>query len=415
MLIPESLKIRHLLITSLVLGCITSAGLSCTSAVVSGLATDDGRPLLWKHRDTGDLENKLVYVEGSKYDFVGVANRSDTLSHQIWMGSNDVGFAIMNTASYNLNKGQVCDVPDDQEGLFMRAVLEVCSSLGDFEAFMDSTVGNWGLAANFGVIDARGGAAYYEKGYYDYTKYDVTDPEIAPEGYLIRTNFSMSGTTDKGYGYIRYGATSELFSDQESISVDFILQDATRNLKHGLLKNDLRSNPLPLNKSDEKYILFQDYVVRTSSASTLLIQGVLPSEDPQLTTLWTVLGWQPVTLVTPVWVRSAALLPDLVLSVNGGPAPINAVSMELKKRCFPVKKGNGQDYLLHSQLTNLAGTGLLDRIFPAEKKIIEKTKTMQKKWRKKGIRERDLQKYNKWLESYIRATYKKDLGQEIDD
>ena len=388
-------------------------GLACTSAVVSGKATDDGRALLWKHRDTGDVENKMVFVEGSKYNFVGVANRVDTLSQQIWMGSNEVGFAIMNTASYNLNKGQVCDVPDDQEGLFMRAVLEVCSDLDEFEAFMDNSVGTWGLAANFGVIDAKGGAAYYEKGYYDYTKYDVNDSEIAPEGYLIRTNFSMSGAENKGYGFIRHGVTSELFKEQEAISVDFILQAATRNLKHGLLEKDLRSGPLPRDKSDEKYVLFQDYVVRTSSASTLLIQGVLPDEDPQLTTLWTVLGWQPVTLVTPVWVKSTELLPDLVLSVGGAPAPINAAAMELKQSCFPVKRGNGQDYLLHSQITNQAGTGLLDIILPAETKIIEKTKAMQTKWRKKGIRTRDLKKYNKWLETHIRDTYKEELGQEI--
>lgn len=404
---------RYQIIISILLIGFIIPGYSCTSAVVSGKATDDGRPLLWKHRDTGDVENKLVFIEGSTFDFVGVANRNDTLAQQIWMGSNEVGFAIMNTASYNLNQGQVCDVPDDQEGLFMRAVLEVCTDLDDFEAFMDSSVGTWGLAANFGVIDARGGAAYYEKGYYDYTKYDVTDSDTAPEGYLIRTNFSMSGKEDKGYGFIRHGVTSELFSEQKSISVDFILQAATRNLKHGLMRNDLRFDPLPLDKSDEKYVLFQDYVVRTSSASTLLIQGVLPSEDPQLTTLWTVLGWQPVTMVTPVWVKSAALLPELVLSINGAPAPINAAAMALKASCFPVKRGNGQDYLLHSQLTNQAGTGLLDMILPAENKIIDKTKALQAKWRKKGIRERDLKKYNKWLESYIRKTYKQDLGQEI--
>ena len=404
---------RHQLIVSVLLLSFMVPGYSCTSAVVSGKATDDGRPLLWKHRDTGDVENKLVYVEGSKFDFVGVANRVDTLSHQIWMGSNEVGFAIMNTASYKLNKGQVCDVPDDQEGLFMRAVLEVCTDLDDFEAFMDKSVGTWGLAAIFGVIDAKGGAAYYEKGYYDYTKYDVSDPEVAPEGYLIRTNFSMSGTQNKGYGFIRHGVTSELFKEQEHISVDFILDAATRNLKHGLLKKDLRAGQLPIDRSDEQYVLFQDYVVRTSSASTLLIQGVLPSEDPQLTTLWTVLGWQPVTLVTPVWVKSAALLPDIVLSIDGAPAPINAAAMKLKQSCFPVKKGNGQDYLLHSQLTNQAGTGLLDMVLPAETKIIKKTKALQNKWRKKGSRDRDLKKYNKWLDSHIRDTYNHDLGQGL--
>ena len=406
---------RHQIITVLLLLSIIVPGLTCTSAVVSGKATNDGRPLLWKHRDTGSVENKLVFIEGSKYDLVGVANRNDTLSTQIWMGSNEVGFAIMNTASYNLNEGQVCDVPDDQEGLFMRAVLEVCADIEEFEDFMDNSVGTWGLAANFGVIDAKGGAAYYEKGYYDYTKYDVTDPDVAPEGYLIRTNFSMSGKENKGYGFIRHEVTTELFEAQDAISVDFMLEYATRNLKHGLLKQDLRAGLLPENLNDEKYVLFQDFVVRASSASTLLIQGVLPSEDPQLTTLWTVLGWQPVTLVTPVWVKSASLLPEMVLSVGGAPAPLNAAAMQLKQRCFPVKRGNGKDYLLHSQLTNQAGTGMLDIILPAEQKIIDRTLSLQKKWRKRGIRDKDLKKYNKWLESHIQNTYRENLGQEIEE
>lgn len=321
----------------------------------------------------------------------------------------------MNTASYNLNANQVCDVPDDQEGLFMRAALERCSDLKDFETFMDTSMGNWGLAANFGVIDAKGGAAYYEKGYYEYTKYDVTDTDVAPEGYLIRTNFSVSGTKDVGYGFIRFGITTELFEQQDAISVNFMLESATRNLKHGLLGNDLRSDFLPRDEADEKYVFFQDYVVRRSSASTLLIQGVLPEEDPQLTTLWTVLGWQPVTLVTPVWVRSADLLPELVTSIDNAPAPLNALALEIKESCFPIERGNGQDYLLHSKLTNMAGTGVLDVILPAEEEIINKTLKMQEKWRKKKVKNRDLKKFNKWLNGYIVDVYQNDLDLSLEE
>jgi len=406
---------RPFISASMLLLSLSSVLFPCTSAVISGKATNDGRPLLWKHRDTGDIENKVVFATGSKYDFVGVANTQDTLSSQIWMGANSVGFAIMNTASYNLNAGQVCDVPDDQEGVFMRAVLGVCSDLQSFETFMDTSVGRWGLAANFGVIDARGGAAYYEKGYYDYTKYDVTDADIAPAGYLIRTNFSASGTMDKGYGFIRHEITSERFQNQDKISIDFILENATRNLEHGLLGNDLRAEPLPVDLDDEKYVLLQDYVVRTASASTLLIQGVMPTEDPQLTTLWTILGWQPVTLVTPVWVRSEKLLPGMLLSEGGSPAPLNAAALVLKQQCFPVTRGNGQDYLLHSHLTNRAGEGILDLVLPAEKSIIQKTFELQNKWRKKGVSDKDLKKYNKWLESYIRDFYQNKLGQTIEE
>lgn len=387
----------------------------CTSAVISGQATNDGRPLLWKHRDTGNTANKLVFSDGLVYDYVGIANLEDTTSQQIWMGANEVGFAIMNTASYNLNEGEVCTVPDDQEGLFMRTVLEKCADLKEFEAFMDTTAGQWGLAANFGVIDAKGGAAYYEKGYYSYKKFDATDPSVAPDGYLLRTNFSFSGAEDEGYGYIRLGVTEELFADQDALSVAFMLSEATRNFQHGLMKSDLRRGDLPKDLEDETFVLFQDYVVRKASASTLLIQGVQPGEDPQLTTLWTILGWQPVTLVTPVWVRSAELIPGILTSNNGSAAPLNAAALKLKRRCFPLNRGNGGDYLLHSQLTNQAGTGIMDKVLPGEAVIIEKTLNLQEKWGKKGYRKRDLKKYNKWLEAYIRDYYADELGVPLKD
>ena len=40
--------------------------LACTSAIITGKATPDGRPLMWKHRDTGQENNKIEYVTGEK-------------------------------------------------------------------------------------------------------------------------------------------------------------------------------------------------------------------------------------------------------------------------------------------------------------------------------------------------------------
>ena len=39
---------------------------ACTSAIITGKATPDGRPLLWKHRDTGTLDNRIEYFDKSK-------------------------------------------------------------------------------------------------------------------------------------------------------------------------------------------------------------------------------------------------------------------------------------------------------------------------------------------------------------
>ena len=62
----------------------------CTSAVVSGRVTPDGRPLLWKHRDASDLNNRIVHfeAEGGKLEFVGLVNGVDTMANEVWAGYN---------------------------------------------------------------------------------------------------------------------------------------------------------------------------------------------------------------------------------------------------------------------------------------------------------------------------------------
>ncbi|NQV14634.1 hypothetical protein HQ531_04185 [bacterium] len=411
------MRIKKLIILPIVLLLFAmSNAWACTSAVISGKATADGRPLLWKHRDTGFHENKLVFVEGEKYDFVGVANLVDSSNAEIWMGSNSAGFAIMNTASYNLNSGLTCDVADDQEGLFMRKALEICASLEDFEDLLSNSSGKWGLAANFGVIDAQGGAAYYETGYYEFKKYDAHDPEIAPDGYLLRTNYSFSGAQDEGYGFIRLQTTSNLFSESMTttkLSVELLLEKGTRNLNHSLLKTDVYDTDLPEDANDTRFIPFRDYVVRYNSASTMITQGVLPDEDPQATTMWTILGWQMATIVTPVWVVDAEFLPELLTSRDNHPAPLNHAAMELKKRCYPNIRGNGDDYLNLAPLMNKQGTGFAQVLLPREKKIITETHQYLGKWRKKGINKRQLKKFNRWLEKYISEIYESELDLDL--
>ncbi len=46
----------------------------------------------------------------------------------------------------------------------MKKALQECATLSDFEIFLDQYVTPRGVRANFGVIDGKGGAAYYETG-----------------------------------------------------------------------------------------------------------------------------------------------------------------------------------------------------------------------------------------------------------
>jgi len=64
----------------------------CTTVVVSGSATVDGRPLLWKNRDWSDRDNKLAYLGEGPLAAVAVVKPGNSAS--AYMGVSEEGFAI---------------------------------------------------------------------------------------------------------------------------------------------------------------------------------------------------------------------------------------------------------------------------------------------------------------------------------
>jgi len=80
--------------------------MGCTSAIIIGRATPDGRPLMWKHRDTGVENNRVFFAQGSKYSYIGLTNSDDANNSEVWAGTNSAGFCIMNTASFNLKSSE---------------------------------------------------------------------------------------------------------------------------------------------------------------------------------------------------------------------------------------------------------------------------------------------------------------------
>jgi hypothetical protein len=376
--------------------------LACTSAVISGKVTPDGRALLWKHRDTGSLENKLVYVDEGAYAFMGIANVNDTTCSDIWMGTNETGFSIMNAASYNINAKIPEDLEKDTEGRLMRLALESCRSVNDFEELLNSAGGEWGLAANFGVIDAEGNAAIFETGYDHYIKYDVNDPDIAPDGYLIRTNYSVSGKTDRGQGYIRYDATAALFARQKLFTPEFIIKEATRNMNHGAMKNHIGNMRLPRNRRDRTLVAFQDYIVRYWSASVAVMQGVLPDEDPGNATIWTIMGFPLTAMATPVFFRTGPELPDIIAEQADESAPLMAeAALELKKDLFPLTHDDHENYLDMAFLMNRKRDGYLQIIDKKEDEIIKRFKAARESNTPEARQE-----YYGWLEEYVKAVYR---------
>jgi predicted choloylglycine hydrolase len=383
--------------------------LACTTAIISGKFTPDGRPLLWKNRDTGDLDNKLMYFTDGKYDYIGLVNSKDTTGREVWAGMNSAGFAIMNSVSYNLNSKEDADAGVN-EGKVMKEALRQCATVDEFEQFLKKLPTPYGLETNFGVIDALGNGAYFETSNWGYFRIDVNDPVAAPMGYLIRTNYSFTGKPDEGQGYIRYMTAEKLFyqaSATNNFTPEFILQDAARCLYHSLTETDLGQIRT---EQKEKFVWFTDFIPRFSSAASVVIQGIKKDEPPSLMTMWTVLGFPLCSVVYPVWFNGDHYLPLLMRAGESGNAPLCDKALHLKDRCFPVKRGHGENYLNLPVLLNNEEKGILQQLGPVESAVFSETRARLAGWQKSPPQSNEIKEFYDQLDRRIAENYKQLFG-----
>lgn len=386
---------------------------ACTTAVISGKATPDGRPLLWKHRDTWAVKNKLVQFFDGQYACAGLVNSADTSNTSIWIGYNETGFGIMNSASYNLNNDTLRQ--SGHEGRLMKKALQTCSSVDEFETMLAGLEKPVRLEANFGVIDADGNAAYFELSNYTYKKYDSNDPELAPQGYIIRTNYSFSGSIGVGGGYIRYLTTSREFEEAyetNNLTYKTIIQKVSRNLTHGLTHTDLNKY-VAYPDGTETMVYFKDYIPRSGSSSSCIIQGIKKGENPDLTTMWSVVGFPLTSVVTPVWLNNKVDLPEVV-SYNRElrDSPICNFALTLKDTIYAFKQGGHANYYIDiNKVINANQTGYTQILEPLENEIIQKSEQVYGSWRSSGsVNGNELKDFYSWLDQVIFAAYRKNFN-----
>jgi hypothetical protein len=379
---------------------------ACTSIIISGKYTPDGRPIMWKNRDTDTYQNAIKYFDDGKYNSMGLIDSDDPKGKSVWIGYNSAGFAIMNTASYNLIMKDSIELKD-REGILMREALMQCASVLEFEIFLTHHKKPLGVEANFGVIDANGGAAYFEVDNFSFKKLDVNDAAIAPMGYIIHTNFSFTGNPNAGSGQIRYKTAEDLFyqaAQQNNLTVKFILQDVSRSLWHSLTKTDLKKS-FSGNPSEQKFVNFTDYIPRYFSSSSVAIQGVKPGENVDYTTMWTVLGFPLTSVVTPLWLCMGKDQPVLVMPDKNGIAPLCDKAIRLKLRLFPIAKSYGENYIDINALYNEAGTGILQKLKPIDDLILEETNKKLDLWRNNKDFKKEIPAFYKFLDDYITPQY----------
>ena len=365
----------------------------CTSAVISGKATPDGRPLLWKHRDTGFLKNHVVQVQGERFRFMAVVNSDDFhLRHEAWVGMNEAGFALMNTQSYNLVEVKDGEERGEANGRVIYRALEICATLQDFCHFLDTLAKPSMIEANFGVIDVQGGAAMFEVDYYHYKMFDANNPADAPYGYVARTNFSFSGQVNQGAGYVRYMEADRvlmLSSATGGITPQGIFDNLSRSFRNNVLDVDLRDGSHNRPQSSGWFI-DQDFIPRASTSCSVVVQGVLRGENPAFSTMWTVLGYPPASIAVPLWLEGN-FPREVCYDTALGTSPLSYASLHLAAtQVFCYNQGMGSDrYLNWENLYNASGTGLMQRFAPYEQEIFGQTDRQLEIWRQAGKLDED--------------------------
>ena len=382
-----SIQRNILCLMALVLSGAMEFANACTSAIISGKVTPDGRPIMWKNRDTDNLKNCVRYMKGERYGFIAVTSYADNPS-SVWMGTNDMGFSIMNTLSYNLieeeGKGS-----SKRNGAVMKRALEICATVMDFRHYLDTLSRPMSVRSNYGVIDAQGNGYYFEVNSTKYVEYDVNDPQVAPHGFIVRTNYSFSGQLNEGAGYVRYQEAHEkLFTASASgeITPRWLFSHLSRSFHNPLMGIDLKDGKH--NKPETSgWFAEQDFIARRSTSCAVAIQGVRPDEDASFTTMWTVIGYPPVTPAVPVWLKGAdKKLPKALTVDQNKHAPLCDASNMLRDKIYSYHRGTNTESYFHWELLfNLSGNGYMQQTERLEEELFERFYSSIETWRSRSV------------------------------
>ncbi|MGD2121136.1 MAG: carcinine hydrolase/isopenicillin-N N-acyltransferase family protein [Gemmatimonadota bacterium] len=357
----------------------------CTAGVASGRATADGRPLLWKTRDAGAINNEVIWNTSGAYPFVSVISAGAESSS--WMGVNEKGFAIINTAS--------SDLPAAPSGLsngqFMAYALQRCATVEEFEDLLQETNQSGRRTnTNFGVIDATGAAAFFETAGHQYWRYDAADTE---KGYILRTNFAVNGDRSRGDppgSMDRYLQTEQLMIDfYRTDKIDFkeIVKVQVRSF--GTPEGELIQLPFTgsIDGHPAGYFPHNSSINRNTSVSFAVIQGVLEGEDPRLSTMWTILGQPSTGVLVPYWPVG-----ETPPEANGPEtAPMADASNQIRKELYEEFEDPSADparirplYIDTSELKDEDGGGIWKMLMPLEDSIITASEARLESWRASG-------------------------------
>lgn len=354
---------------------VEESGEECSVGVACGKATVDGRPLLWKNRDAQSRHNVVRSFSDGKHPYVAICDAGGSAS--VWGGANAAGFCIMNSVSRDLPQGSS---KGPGNGSFMKLALQRCETVAEFEALLRETdQSGRRTRANFGVIDAKGGAAIFETSHKTWRRFDASADE---RGLVLRTNFA---TTANGNGgrerFARARAICASLPAARKLDHTFLLQQFLRDLEP----------PPSAQKGEDGEQDVRETIHRQTTVSAMVFHGAKAGEDPRFTTMWAILGQPMFSLAVPCFPAAGQVAPELA----GDPrSAICNTALELAaafyKLPLPPEAGEEDGPKLEADVSG-ATRWLLVRDLPkvrsevlaAEQRIVAATQKQVEAWRAK--------------------------------
>jgi len=343
---------KKIFITIIVIVAISGA---CTIAVIAGEATNNGHPLIFKNRDitNWDTEFKVLTPDG----YYAYVINSYYGSSSPWMGINEVGFGIVQSAAYNI----------DYEGgwglgnaTLMEFALKRCETIAEFETILDSTdITGRSTGANYAVIDAHDGAAMFEVANWEHLKYE---PDSL--GIVVRANYSYIGD-DGRTGIERYNRAYRLLGDAalgDSLDALFV----ANHLIADLYREGEDPYPLPwtgafdglpagwVNTGSDG----AETISNWKSLASCIAQGVSPDMPQELALMWCCFATPAVSIPFPIFPASHTQ-PDECI---GNPSVMLELTHAKYDSAFT--DGSNEEWFDTRYLLDETGSGIWNYILP---------------------------------------------------
>ena len=268
----------------------------CSSVIVTGTASKDGRAILMKNRDwANDEKNRLVYIPAtsSTFAYIGVNINA--------MGINERGLAVMNTAMPALESE-----PGIGNLFLNQKILELYESVTDVAIALNDSGSPIGpkyrsatgaIATCLGIIDRFGAGAFFEVSSTEaYVQYVIN-------GYDTRANhpriFPGLASGPNGRDQYLLDSLDEIFAQNGVVSWKDVMQKCSRYVHN----RELGTISFPIDGE----------VCNTATVSAMVAVSGDARYDGKLNIMWGAYGTVPLVSV---------FVPSMVLAGS----PPNSIS-----------------------------------------------------------------------------------------